>query len=145
MGNQICVFVEFIQRNKRRGNNINNGAWCIEREEANSSMGEPEIVRRAGVRINGNGIASKGFCQRDHRAAVLDESSARDGTHEHAFRILASSSRTSAGASPDRPMRFGPYPRAAVRSTTVAPLQKAHSTGTGRLRDFDQNVRLTGS
>ena len=39
------------------------------------------------MRIDGNGIASKCFCQRDHLAAVLDESSARDGTHEHAFGI----------------------------------------------------------
>src|SRR2546423_3842594 len=44
-------------------------------------------MRRAGVRIDGNGITSEGLCQLDRRAAVLDESSARNGTHEHAFRI----------------------------------------------------------
>jgi len=43
--------VEFIESNKRRDININDWAWCIEGEDANSTMGEPEIVRRAGVRM----------------------------------------------------------------------------------------------
>src|SRR5690349_24115640 len=50
-------------------------------------MGEPEIVRRARVWIDSNGVSSESLCQLDHRAAVLDEASARDGTHQHAFRI----------------------------------------------------------
>ena len=88
MGHQVCVFVEFIESNKRRDININDWAWCVEREEANSTMGEREIVRRAGVRIDGNGITSEGLCQLDRSAAVLDQSSARDGTHEHWWMLV---------------------------------------------------------
>jgi len=80
--------VEFIESNKRRDININDWAWCVEREEANSTMGEREIVRRAGVRIDGNGITSEGLCQLDRSAAVLDQSSARDGTHEHWWMLV---------------------------------------------------------
>lgn len=79
--------MEVIEGNKSRDININEGAGCVEGEQANSTMGEPEIVRRARVRIDSNGISSEGLGQLDHRAAVLDESSAKDGTHEHAFRM----------------------------------------------------------
>jgi len=58
LGHQVCVFVEFIESNKRRDININDGAWCVEREEANATIGEAEIATRTGVRIYGNGITS---------------------------------------------------------------------------------------
>ena len=87
MGHQVCVFVEFIESNKRRDININDGAWCVEGKEANATMGEPEIVRRAGVRIDSNGISSEGLGQLDHRAAVLDETSAKDAQSAPAFAI----------------------------------------------------------
>jgi len=50
--------VEFIESNKRADININDGAWCVEREEANATIGEAEIATRTGVRIYGNGITS---------------------------------------------------------------------------------------
>src|SRR6202022_4741720 len=88
LGLQVCVsLVQFIQGNERRCFNIDNGAWSIEREKANSSMREPEIVWRAGVRIDSYRESSQRLSQRNHRAPVLDETSARDGPHEHALRI----------------------------------------------------------
>ena len=60
---KFVSFVKFIESNKRGDINVNDGAWCIEREKANSTMGEPEIMRRAGVRIDGNGITSNVCCR----------------------------------------------------------------------------------
>src|SRR5436309_3175683 len=76
LGLQVCVsLVQFIQGNERRCFNIDNGAWSIEREKANSSMREPEIVWRAGVRIDSDRESSQRLSQRNHRAPVLDETS----------------------------------------------------------------------
>jgi hypothetical protein len=39
--------VEVIEGNERGDSNVKERAWCVEREEANSTMGEAEIVRLA--------------------------------------------------------------------------------------------------
>ena len=51
LGHQVCVFVEVIDGNERGSGNVHDRAGSIEPEKANSTMGEPEIVRRSGVRM----------------------------------------------------------------------------------------------
>jgi len=63
-----------------------NWRGASEREKTIRRCGRPEIARRTGVRIDGSRVASERVRQRDDRAVVLDEASARDGTYEHALR-----------------------------------------------------------
>src|SRR6516165_3415123 len=88
VGQRICIsFGLFLMSDKCNGLGSDGGRFGLEVNPADPAVGEPQLVRRTGLSIDGHGIAGKGRADRDGSSPVPDGATATHETHQYALGI----------------------------------------------------------